>query len=843
MNNFILKQLYEENQNNNLVIFIGSGISKYYSNSPEEFPDWEKLINEFKERLNIDFNKNKDYLRIAQIFEDKYNRSELLNLVESMFPGYVKPGKLHEKLIEEVKPAHIITTNYDDLIESVEKASVLRYKVLRTDKDFPSSSKHSNFIVKAHGDLKQKNIVLTEKDYLNYHKNFPLFLSFLRYVFSKYRVLFIGFSLTDPNFIKILEDVKDVLGDSSIKHVAIMHDPISEEEKLYFDKKSIIIVTKDEVEKFLNLKEKDDTKYLIEYFEFLYKGFTKTKPLDIIQFLERILDIGFLYSFDFLYKDILKDVWNEQGITIVDDIYPWKIESISTEGTKVSLYDILNIISEEENVDCAMVKLLEKSGIKPNEDNISKLKKLIINVLSLLLKSNVTCIGDISDEYYIPEIIQKLKGLKEQSRERPKKEITEVLNKELDEAFKFLTYTPEISRMDDNSIKVYIKDYKDNSLKIDGPLWKEIFEEDDFYSKYLRGKANEALLELLQNMNNKGLSQEERFLLLYRLRHICRITGYRKKECLLITKEIKNILENSDKKTHSIISYLNQERFVSSFQEFVDFKEIALENNSNKDDELKDEFYVEYSSVLKFIISNKLPVFHYLKIRYLIKFVIEYFFKEVYSNQNNDVFEIPEWFVMGILFLNFESFTNLISSYYNTWGNVEKVKLSESTKVYLRKTLEKLLEKEIGFSKNYRVIYPENLVLLLLLFSTEEKDIELFVRYWKKYILAVQSYGITSNNLFGVFGSLMKSIKSNKNNVNKILADYISKYKILDNYVEIFLSKAGMNFLDYLVENLEILASKKIEVLCNNKLINKLEDFLSKKFENSSEQLTVLKFM
>ncbi|MBO8161819.1 MAG: SIR2 family protein [Thermosipho sp. (in: Bacteria)] len=839
MSDYILKELYEENQNNNLVIFIGSGISKYYSDPPEEFPDWKMIIDELKKGLNIDFSKNEDYLRIAQIFEDKYNRNELINVLNKLFPKDVEPGELHE-LLFEIGPAHIITTNYDNLIEKVlENETTLeksykksQYQVLKKDQDFPHTLKHSNFIVKAHGDLKQRNIVLTERDYLNYHKNFPLFLSFLKYIFAKYRVLFVGFSLTDPNFIKILEDVKDVLGDNSIKHVAIMHESISEEEKLYFNKKSIMIVTKNEVEEFLKMKEKDNTKYLIEYFKFLQAGYTSTRPLNIFQFLERILNVGFLRSFNFIYKDILKNVWREQGIIVIDDNL-WEIGSIELTGANASLYRILEQISNEEDVDCAMMQLLKESNVKSDENNINKLKELIINVLSLLLKSNIVSVN----KCYVPNIIRKLRKAKEKIKEQDEKEVGENKKEEPDDIFKFLTYVPDDIKMDDNSVDVDIKDYTDSSVKIDGVLWKEIFEKDNFFTKYLRGKEKEALVGLLNNVNKWELSDGERFLLLYRIRHLCRISGNREETCLSIPKEIKNILEDCDKITYSIIDYLDQDKFISSFQEFVNFRKILLENNSNRDNELKNEFYVEYSSVLKFIISNKLPVLHYLKIKYLIKSVLEYFFKEVYGKQNNDIFDIPEWIIIGILFLDFGSFNDLIKNYYNPQGNVRKVKLSEITKKYLRKTLEKMLEKEIDFSKNHRVIYPENLVLLLLHFSSEEEDIELFVKYWKRYILAIQSSAKTSSDMFEIFENLIKNIGSSNKNINQCLAKYISKYEILDDYVEIFLSnnRVKINFLEYLIRHLKTLSSRKIKISCNNKLVNKLGNFFNKEFEDLTE--------
>lgn len=67
-------------------------------------------------------------------------------------------------------------------------------------------------MVKMHGDLVNENIVLTENDYYDYSRNFPLIRSYVVSQFASKVVLFVGFSLSDINLKYILREVQSDLG-------------------------------------------------------------------------------------------------------------------------------------------------------------------------------------------------------------------------------------------------------------------------------------------------------------------------------------------------------------------------------------------------------------------------------------------------------------------------------------------------------------------------------------------------------------------------------------------------------------------------------------------------------
>lgn len=66
-------------------------------------------------------------------------------------------------------------------------------------------------ILKMHGDFENGNIVLKEDDYLNYSSNFALIENYLKSLIATNTVLFIGYSVSDPNFNLIFQWVKNIL--------------------------------------------------------------------------------------------------------------------------------------------------------------------------------------------------------------------------------------------------------------------------------------------------------------------------------------------------------------------------------------------------------------------------------------------------------------------------------------------------------------------------------------------------------------------------------------------------------------------------------------------------------
>lgn len=237
-----IQHIQDASKQGRLVIFVGAGVS---ANSG--VPMWKELIDEFKKELPEELNKETDYLKIAELYKTSRRHKEYMDKVKSVLKyRSTLPNPIH-KAILDLKPCHIITTNYDDLIEQTIEKTFSPYDIVRQDTDLPNMQ-YPNAIIKMHGDFDTDNIVLTERDYYNYVRNFPLIRSYILSLFASKLVLFVGFSLTDLNLKLILNDVRESLNEK-MQPVYLYTDvsPDSVSFRYFADRKINIILYADEM--------------------------------------------------------------------------------------------------------------------------------------------------------------------------------------------------------------------------------------------------------------------------------------------------------------------------------------------------------------------------------------------------------------------------------------------------------------------------------------------------------------------------------------------------------------------------------------------------------------------
>lgn len=231
-----LLNIQRASRENRLVIFVGAGVSM---NSG--VPSWNQLTNRMKAELPNEFSEETDALKIAQIYKDYRGHKEYMDKVKDiLLYDKAVPNPLHKSILA-LNPCHIITTNYDDLIEQELSKDFLQYHIVRKDKDIPQMT-YPNTLVKMHGDYVTDNIVLTEDDYYNYKENFPLTRAFVLSLFASKLILFVGFSFADLNLKFILNELKNILSDKMQRPYLLSCDEPSYATKLYFAKKGINIV-------------------------------------------------------------------------------------------------------------------------------------------------------------------------------------------------------------------------------------------------------------------------------------------------------------------------------------------------------------------------------------------------------------------------------------------------------------------------------------------------------------------------------------------------------------------------------------------------------------------------
>jgi len=200
------EKIHDASITNRLVVFVGAGVS---NNSG--VPTWNTLIDALKFELPESLKQEHDALKVAQMYKDTRGDKEFVEKVEAVLKHRnTLPNPLH-KAILDLKPCHIITTNYDNLIEQAIANEKLQFHIISKDSDLPYTQ-YENMLIKMHGDFENNNIVLTETDYYNYENNFPLISTFIRSLFATKVILCVGFSFNDLNLKIITNSIKDLLG-------------------------------------------------------------------------------------------------------------------------------------------------------------------------------------------------------------------------------------------------------------------------------------------------------------------------------------------------------------------------------------------------------------------------------------------------------------------------------------------------------------------------------------------------------------------------------------------------------------------------------------------------------
>lgn len=178
-----------------LVIFVGAGVSK---NSG--LPTWGQIVQKFADKIGYPTKgrlATEEYIRIPQYYycmDESEGHSSYYSLIKSMIPADIAPNPLDD-LIVSLHPKHIVTTNFDTLLDQVAKD----YQIIREDKDLLTGIS-AHYLLKLHGDIcRPEKLVFKEDDYLQYSHTHRLMETFLKSLLIDHVFLFVGYSLNDYN--------------------------------------------------------------------------------------------------------------------------------------------------------------------------------------------------------------------------------------------------------------------------------------------------------------------------------------------------------------------------------------------------------------------------------------------------------------------------------------------------------------------------------------------------------------------------------------------------------------------------------------------------------------------
>ena len=212
-----IKEIQKAQEDDRLVIFVGAGVSK---NSG--VPSWYELIRKFADELGYsrcdtcqkkvaDCPKSdckdryeytqEEFLRIPEYYYQQdlsENHANYFGLIQSTLHCDKDPNSIDDEIFS-IFPRHIITTNYDPLIEKSQSVNSLLYTVVTRDSDLLAEA-NDRYIIKMHGDLGNPDtIVLKESDYIKYEQEHPLICTFIKSLLVNHTFIFLGYSLNDNN--------------------------------------------------------------------------------------------------------------------------------------------------------------------------------------------------------------------------------------------------------------------------------------------------------------------------------------------------------------------------------------------------------------------------------------------------------------------------------------------------------------------------------------------------------------------------------------------------------------------------------------------------------------------
>ena len=259
-----IKEIQKAQEDDRLVIFVGAGVSK---NSG--VPSWWELIKKFADKLGYsrcDVCKKKtadcprtdckdryeytqeEFLRIPEYYyqqDTSENHANYFDLIHNTLHCDNGPNPIDDEIFS-IFPRHIITTNYDPLLEKSQSVNSLLYTVVARDSDLLAEA-NDRYIIKMHGDLEKPNtIVLKESDYIEYEQKHPLISTFIKSLLVNHTFVFLGYSLNDNNlnliigWINYFRELHDV--EKSPANFWIDSKPTTPFEKARLENRNIYVV-------------------------------------------------------------------------------------------------------------------------------------------------------------------------------------------------------------------------------------------------------------------------------------------------------------------------------------------------------------------------------------------------------------------------------------------------------------------------------------------------------------------------------------------------------------------------------------------------------------------------
>jgi hypothetical protein len=222
------------------IIFLGSGASAASLSNDGTIrpPTWAEFLEGLIKIMNIrtdepiirDLLGKEKFLDAAEIILENISPANYTDYLRTtlQLPRF-KPSAIHEAVFK-IDPKVVITTNYDDIYDNYCKLgkSTNGYNICKQSDSHLVSDLRSPYrsIVKAHGCISNPaDAILTRSQYFKARLSYSNFYKILDSLFLTNTILFIGYSINDPDIQLVLENA-NISAIGSHPHYACMANNI-----------------------------------------------------------------------------------------------------------------------------------------------------------------------------------------------------------------------------------------------------------------------------------------------------------------------------------------------------------------------------------------------------------------------------------------------------------------------------------------------------------------------------------------------------------------------------------------------------------------------------------------
>lgn len=203
------EELLDSLHSGDAVLFLGAGLSVGAG-----LPGWADLIRPFAQSVGSRWPDNEndlttDHLLVAvQHYENQRGRHSLISYLRKELDNTgLQPTSIH-RLIALLPVSTIFTTNYDHFIEQVLRQVNRHPNVIVDESDLAFWREGNVQVVRLCGNLTRPNsIVITQRDFNTYFATHPRLAERLRTTLESKTALFLGYSLQDPFFNQIWDNI------------------------------------------------------------------------------------------------------------------------------------------------------------------------------------------------------------------------------------------------------------------------------------------------------------------------------------------------------------------------------------------------------------------------------------------------------------------------------------------------------------------------------------------------------------------------------------------------------------------------------------------------------------